>query len=891
MNVSQAARGTALPSRIKLESEAARALAAGGVLIVLGQSGSGRTAFANRVLATHTQHGKPVYRLTGTPVLRDVPFAALATLAAQLAGPAPFTGPPSFAGTAPFVGAAPRIASPAHLMASLTHSLASRPSTVLLDNAEDIDLESTAAFAQLAASSVLPLVCVARTIAAFPAPLRRLAVSAQAHRVELASLNTLDALVLLEELFGGRVNTSTASTLLAFSGGNALQLRELALDAQGDNSLTRSKAYWTLRSQWRPRGSRISDLIATRLSEQPKELREAVELLALTGELPQDVAHLLIPAELLDQAHDAGLIHICSNGGSTAGAPVISRVALDSALTPHTVLATLGRSTLRAHSARIRTALPRADMHPHTRISLALHSQDLDVLSSPLELLEDAKLANHARQFDAVLVLTRIVDEQRFQTWSDDASRTALMITRAEALHETGRPRPALAVLAPLLELGVDAARLRAAWIIFSGLGDLKEALAQLAPRPNDNEEIHAFARLLHLVGNHVTDREALAADAKNPLLSPDLRLRIHSQLLVETSYCGMPSTALREIGNLIDGSLWQSASPTARGEILHAIHVASLSHGNPHAGLAEISHRLDWTDLAVDHAVFLTAQASTALEKGDAAQALDLSGQALALVSPIDPHHLTGLIAAYGAAAAAMVDDRERSTEFYALFHAAPVTGGHGLRADAERTLLTADLYLNGPSSATQVWKRLALDAQKRGRHLLALRLAHDAWRLGLHNDISTLSHCAKGVEGALAGTLQRYEEVLGAHPESVEDVIAEHTACERPLYAAELAQRAANLARDRGHRALASRLLGVSAELSRPLAGVNTPALERTRINLALLTEREREVCVRAAAGASNVAIAEELYLSPRTVEGHLQRAYTKLAVTDRRQLLPLG
>ena len=51
--------------------------------------------------------------------------------------------------------------------------------------------------------------------------------------------------------------------------------------------------------------------------------------------------------------------------------------------------------------------------------------------------------------------------------------------------------------------------------------------------------------------------------------------------------------------------------------------------------------------------------------------------------------------------------------------------------------------------------------------------------------------------------------------------------------------------------------------------------------------LTAREREICTLAAAGVSSPEIAEKLYLSVRTVNNHLQRAYTKLGVTNRREL----
>jgi DNA-binding CsgD family transcriptional regulator len=51
--------------------------------------------------------------------------------------------------------------------------------------------------------------------------------------------------------------------------------------------------------------------------------------------------------------------------------------------------------------------------------------------------------------------------------------------------------------------------------------------------------------------------------------------------------------------------------------------------------------------------------------------------------------------------------------------------------------------------------------------------------------------------------------------------------------------------------------------------------------------LSPREHEVALLAARGMTSRAIAERLFLSTRTVEGHLQRAYTKLGVTDRREL----
>jgi DNA-binding CsgD family transcriptional regulator len=70
--------------------------------------------------------------------------------------------------------------------------------------------------------------------------------------------------------------------------------------------------------------------------------------------------------------------------------------------------------------------------------------------------------------------------------------------------------------------------------------------------------------------------------------------------------------------------------------------------------------------------------------------------------------------------------------------------------------------------------------------------------------------------------------------------------------------------------------------------------PAHDHINIDLAAehpngvpLTERELEVCRLIASGCSTRQAAAELFISPKTVEFHLGRAYRKLAVTNRAQL----
>lgn len=52
-------------------------------------------------------------------------------------------------------------------------------------------------------------------------------------------------------------------------------------------------------------------------------------------------------------------------------------------------------------------------------------------------------------------------------------------------------------------------------------------------------------------------------------------------------------------------------------------------------------------------------------------------------------------------------------------------------------------------------------------------------------------------------------------------------------------------------------------------------------------MLTKREREICTMARDGLCNRDIAFLLFVSTRTVEGHLHRAYGKLGINSREEL----
>ena len=104
--------------------------------------------------------------------------------------------------------------------------------------------------------------------------------------------------------------------------------------------------------------------------------------------------------------------------------------------------------------------------------------------------------------------------------------------------------------------------------------------------------------------------------------------------------------------------------------------------------------------------------------------------------------------------------------------------------------------------------------------------------------------------------------------------------------LWAAEAESSAASAYREAGLTASARAAAARAALLLERCGGARTPALAAAG-PVEELTPREREIAALAAGGASNRDIAARLVVSVRTVENHLQHAYRKLGVDNRREL----
>ncbi|HEY1827267.1 MAG TPA: helix-turn-helix transcriptional regulator, partial [Acidimicrobiales bacterium] len=195
-----------------------------------------------------------------------------------------------------------------------------------------------------------------------------------------------------------------------------------------------------------------------------------------------------------------------------------------------------------------------------------------------------------------------------------------------------------------------------------------------------------------------------------------------------------------------------------------------------------------------------------------------------------------------------------------------------------AANDLMTARRTLWDAYELAQDWGQLAGAADA----------LHDLVRIGARGSaVKLLIELEKEVDGELMVARAVY-----AHAAGVKDPAMAKEATDRfedlgaLLFAAESAALEHSLARDRQLSRQAAAAAARSGRLLEQCEGARTPALSVSPL-ADPLSAREREVAELAASGLTSREIGERLYVSKRTVDNHLQRIYTKLGVSGRREL----
>ena len=841
-------------------------------ILVHGPAGVGKTRLASELLAAagpDRRHGRTT-ATTGTAV---TPLGALAPLLPPEAL-APGTDPVSrYAAAASTFGAGDGEA----------------PFLLLVDDLHLLDGSSATLLGQLLDAGVLFLIGTVRTGEPLPEAVLDLRRREGVLRIDLGDLSADDVDSLLHLALGGPVEGPTIEQLWSSSRGNPLFLRELVLGAVAEGRLVAQRGVWRLDGPL-PATDRLVELVEARIAAVGGPARAALDLLALWE--PVGLADVedhagAGPLEALDAA---GLLRIDVDGRR-------QQVRLAHPLHAEVVrgrMARLGRRRLLLdHAATVEGHGARRREDP---LRIATARLEGAGSADPALLVTAARLARYGGDFREEERLARAA------VVADPTPESALLL--AEALHQQGKFEEVEEVLARVGDpfdrddvdeaLAVQLVALRGR-NHFWGLARLDDALAlnragqQRTGSAAAREELHTDeAMILLFAGRPLDALDALAGMDEASPRTRALAAVTEVPALVMSGRCetavAAARRALRERDDLAD----QHVITEPRVHVLYEIH-----------GLTEAGRLDEASDLAV---IERRRENEAGLPDGQMWFALNLGRTALLRGRPRTASRWLAEAVTLSMAGS-LAGPRRLVLSLVAMARAwlGDVAGAEA--AVVELEALPPFGYLGPEQALGRAWAAVAAGAPGRGREILleagaeaaatGLRssevwVLHDVARLGDPGAVrARLAELASLCEGDL---VPLYAASAGAaaaaDPEALEAVTDRFEALGAALLAAETATTGTHAARRRGDQRAASRLLARATTLAARCEGARTPGLVTTEGPVPL-TAREREIAALAAEGRTSKEIADRLYLSVRTVNNHLQAAYSKLGITSRAQL----
>ncbi|MCU0270324.1 MAG: LuxR C-terminal-related transcriptional regulator [Acidimicrobiales bacterium] len=855
---------------------AAEALAAGRGVVVAGAPGVGKTRLAGEVAdrvrdAPQRCH---VEWVTATTSGRGIPLAPFAHVVDDLTVPADRAFVPS-----PFASVRQRLLARA----------GGRPLVLVVDDAHLLDDASAALVHHLAGTSDVRLVATVRARQACPDAVVALWKDSHADRLELQPLTRSETGALLRGVLGGSVTEVTVDRLWSATRGNVLFLHELVRDGRRRGSLADSGGWWTWSGELGV-PERLSDLVGSQLGRLADAEREAAELVALAEPVAWDQLSDLVTAEVVESLAEQGAVAVEETDTALT-------IRLAHPVFGDVLLGALGALRRRRLIARLADELEVGPTDPgllrrvEWLVELGAEVPTDDLLDAARRsslvapglarrLAETAARAGAGAAATVVLAQTDMFAgdgeraEQRLAAIDPaglaSEDRTIVTVMRANNLtFGLRRPDDAVALLDDLL---VDP-RAR------SGPGvDDSHGAAVSWVRGQRIPMLLFTGRLAEVLA------EADAVVASSASSAAD-RMRAWLGMIPALALTGRPdaasalaATALASVGEVA------VELPHALGQIGTGLMLARHWVGDFAAadGLARYAHdRGVADDVALQRGVAafhlgLSAAWRGRLEEADgwfASAVTDLTDTDLGfLPSAIDNWRATRALLGRDVTVA---DPGPRfplyETERLRLAGVVAAAGGDlpGARQAARASVERADA-MGAVTYALFGWFDLARygDPATAAPALAALVARVEGPLPALF-------------AGAASALVADAADALDAASHRFVDVGLDLFAAEWAAAAALAHQRAGSRVRARGAAERAVRLAATCGHprtaLLRALTELDRPAL----------TPRERDVVGLAAAGDTNAGIAEQLGLSVRTVETHLQRAFTKLGVNRRSEL----
>ncbi|MER6434488.1 LuxR C-terminal-related transcriptional regulator [Streptomyces sp900105245] len=842
--------------------------------VVSGPAGVGKSRLAEECLARAVRGGFQGRRATASAAAAAVPLGAIAhLLPAGVDLSDPIAG---FAAVAAGLGGPDR-----------------RRCVVLVDDLHLLDTTSVMLLRQLMDAGLIRLIATIRSDAVPSEAVQTLARGDAVHHVELAAFDQGQVETVLHAALGGPVGPNTVRLLHDVSGGNALYLRELVHGAMAAEALASDGQAWHLApGSQLPGTTRLTGLIGAHLATAGPSARPVLELLALCGPLPLAEAQAAASRQALTDLEHAGLILSNQDGRRTSvmlAHPLYGEVIRAS-------LPDLHRQSILLDQAR-RVEAYGARRRGDT-LCIATWRLAATNTADPAVLIQAAGTARNAHDYPQVITLLDAVPEPRH------TAQTRLLL--GEALSQMGRWKQADFALTQAEELAADeqeklaVALARTANLAWSN-ADLTQALAvngtalSQACSPVDRHVLQANEGFLRIAAGQPARGLALLENLETePSHMRNVRTWLRGALA--------KPTALALTGHTQQAIAW--------AERAHTIHQQLDDHTLvPHPAIQHIPLVLALTESGrlaearttaenayarlTDSSLIARAWMAVFLGRtqwlaGHPASARRWYAEAATVARTINhAKALRPALAGLAACAALLgnLDAAQTALDEQATTPIAPSFLPTGEEHLGQAWLLAARGNL---TKARAVLAEAARTARSTGHLTSEALLLTDIARLGgAQETASRLTDLAKACDSAfiqarahLTIALTKNDPVRLLHAaDELQNIGAD-------LLAAEAATTAATAWHRTGQSRRATTATRQAAQATTHCQTARTPLLTAPAA-AAPLTPREHEIALLAATKAASKDIAETLKLSARTVENHLQHAYTKLGVTTRREL----
>ncbi|MER6434571.1 LuxR family transcriptional regulator [Streptomyces sp900105245] len=845
------------------------------VLLLTGPAGVGKSRLADECLTQAVRGGWRGARATATAAAAAVPLGAIAHLL-----------PPS-------VDMSDPVRAFSQVAAVLAGPQRNLRWAILVDDLHLLDTSSAVLLRQLLDSDGIRLIATIRSGEPVGEAVQALTGGDRSYRIDLGAFDQRQTEEVLQAALSGPIGQRTVHTFWAASRGNALYLREMVQGAVAASTLSSDGEIWELAKGGLPSTPRLVELIGSRLAGAEAEDRELLELLALCEPLSLEDAATVVHPQSLTNLESTGLIQMRQDRRRTTVAlahPLYGealRADMPALRRRELILAQVKRT--KAHGARRR----------EDSLRLATWELAASGTADPQLLVRAAILASHSHDYEQVITL--------LEGLPDDAHTYESHLLNGNALLQVGRWEAADTVLARAEALAGGEAQkvavtLHRTWSLFWVAGRTEAAL-QVNAASYQKAADAKWQRVLKL------------NEASLLILSGNVPKQDHAVLSdLDAHFAGEPSIPawsmaalakahlLGQTGRLNEAvsfgqqaySAHRDIDETALGSLIPAAQLVAVSYALADVGQLDKSRQATDIILAAtegtDNALTWTwasyFRGRTEWLAGDIAVARGWFAQTIARSRahryvPSLFRALAGL-----AACAAVLGDLEASASAIEEMAGYSPMGSHA----GEEYLGQAWLYAaHGDIGQARATLFVAVEKAKLAGDITSeIILLTDIARLGGAKEVTErLAALADACDGAFARARARFATALAADDASQLQAVADELqVIGANLLAAEAANAAAAAWQRAGNARRATAAANQAAACAINCKGAHTLLLNAAQATAAL-THREREVALLAAAGTASKEIAEILHLSVRTVDNHLQHAYSKLGITARREL----